>query len=271
MRRIVLAMALVTAAHGAHAADLPDLTDLPVLRGGFRDGVIPRWQGFYVGGQAGPGPSDMNFAGTTQDIVAKLLVNTAIENVGRVSEWPVMGRKSQRGDGVGGFVGYNSQWDDVVLGIEANYMHGNFGGSDSGTMSRFFVAGGSTNFVDYSAKSSFTIKDMGSIRARAGYAWGSFLPYAFGGVSLGRADVFKSATVSGTQVQIAPPNTVVPFSVSQTEGQSNRFIYGYAAGLGVDVMLAGGLFMRGEWEYLKFVGPIDTSINTVRGGLGYRF
>jgi len=36
-------------------------------------------------------------------------------------------------------------------------------------------------------------------------------------------------------------------------------------------MLAGGLFMRGEWEYLKFVGPIDTSINTVRGGLGYRF
>ncbi len=129
----------------------------------------------------------------------------------------------------------------MVLGLEANYMHGNFGGGDSGTMSRFFDAGGYTNYVTYGATSSFAIKDMGSVRARAGWAWNCFLPYMFGGVSLGRADVLKSAMVSGTQVLIAPPNTVVPFSVSQTEGQSNRFIYGYAAGLGVDVMLAGGL------------------------------
>ena len=28
--------------------------------------------------------------------------------------------------GFGGFVGYNSQWDDVVIGVELNYTHGNF-------------------------------------------------------------------------------------------------------------------------------------------------
>jgi opacity protein-like surface antigen len=269
MRRIVLAMMIAGAVQGAQAADFPDL---PILRGSLRDGLRPaRWQGFYVGGQAGTGSSDMNFAGTTQDMVAKLLVNTTIENTGQVSDWPVMGKKSQRGNGYGGFAGYNAQWGDTVLGLEASYMHGDFGGGDSGTMSRFFDGGGYTNFVDYTATSRFQIKDMGSVRARAGYAWGNFLPYMFGGVSLGRADVFKSATVSGTQVLIAPPNTVIPFSLSQTEGQSNRFIYGYAAGLGVDVMLAGGLFVRGEWEYLKFTGPVDTSINTVRGGVGYRF
>ena len=270
MRRIVLAMMMAAIAQGAQAADLPDL---PILRGALRDGPAPtvRWQGFYVGGQGGTGSSDMNFSGTTQDIVAKLLVNTAIENTGQVSEWPVMGRKSQRGNGYGGFAGYNSQWGDVVLGLEANYMHGDFGGADSGTMSRFFDAGGFTNFVTYGATSSFAIKDMGSVRARAGWAWNCFLPYMFGGVSLGRADVLRSATVSGRQVEIANPANIVPFSVSQTEGQSNRFIYGYAAGLGVDVMLVGGLFARAEWEYLKFAGPVDTSINTVRGGLGYRF
>lgn len=272
MRRIVLAMVMAGAVQGAQAADYPD--DPPILRGSFRDGLgssrPARWQGYYVGGQAGTGASDMNFSGTTQAMVAKLLVNTTIENTGQVSSWPVMGKKSQRGNGYGGFAGYNAQWDDVVLGLEANYMHGDFGGSDTGTMSRFFDAGGFTNRVNYSATSRFQVKDMGSVRARAGYAWGSFLPYAFGGVSLGRADVFRSATISGTQEPIVP-GLAIPFVLSAAEGQSNRFIYGYAAGLGVDVMLAGGLFMRGEWEYLKFVGPIDTSINTVRGGLGYRF
>ncbi|CAN5170146.1 outer membrane beta-barrel protein [soil metagenome] len=272
MRRIVLAMIMAGVVHGAQAADLPDLTDVPVLRGALHEGLRPvRWQGFYVGGQAGTGSSDMDFSGSTQNMVASLLVNTGIENVGQVSQWPVLGKKSQRGDGYGGFAGYNSQWGDVVLGLEANYMHGNFGGSDTNTMSRFFDVGTFTDFVDYNATTRFMIKDMGSVRARAGWAWGSFLPYMFGGVSLGRADVYRNATVSGTQVEIANPANVIPFSFSRTEGQSNRFIYGYAAGLGVDVMLVGGLFARAEWEYLKFAGPIDTSINTVRGGLGYRF
>jgi opacity protein-like surface antigen len=48
-------------------------------------------------------------------------------------------------------------------------------------------------------------------------------------------------------------------------------IYGYAAGLGVDVNLVGGLFLRAEWEYLRFTAAVDTSINTVRAGLGYKF
>lgn len=270
MRRTVLAMALVVAAHGAQAADYPE--DLPILRGSVRDGVIPRWQGVYIGGQAGTGSSDMNFSNATSAMVASLLNGTTIEGDGHASKWPVLGKVSQKGNGFGGFVGYNSQWDDVVLGIEANYMHGSFGGNTSGTMSRFFTDSNNfTDYVDYTAAAQFKITDMGSVRARAGYAWGSFLPYMFGGVSLGQANVMKSATVSGTQVNNNPPNQTIPFSVSATESQNNRFIYGYAAGLGVDVMLAGGLFMRGEWEYLKFVGPIDTSINTVRGGLGYRF
>jgi outer membrane immunogenic protein len=31
------------------------------------------------------------------------------------------------------------------------------------------------------------------------------------------------------------------------------------------------LFMRAEWEYVRFSSSIDTSINTVRVGLGYKF
>jgi len=271
MRRFAAAMMLAGVVQGAQAADMPDL---PILRGSLIDGpsTYVNWRGFYAGAQGGIGSSDMNFSGTTSSIVAKLLDGTTIENSGQTSQWPVLGKKSQQGSGFGGFVGYNFQWDDIVLGVEANYMHGDFGGSDSGTMSRFFTdANNFTDYVDYNASAQFKIRDMGSVRGRVGWAWNNFLPYAFGGVSLGQADVIKSAQVSGTQVNNAAPFQTVPFSVSQTEGQSSRFIYGYAAGLGMDVMLFGNVFVRGEWEYLKFVGPVDTSINTFRGGLGYRF
>jgi opacity protein-like surface antigen len=36
-------------------------------------------------------------------------------------------------------------------------------------------------------------------------------------------------------------------------------------------MVFGNLFLRGEWEYLRFTSPVDTTINTVRAGVGYKF
>jgi opacity protein-like surface antigen len=53
--------------------------------------------------------------------------------------------------------------------------------------------------------------------------------------------------------------------------QHNHLIYGYSAGLGVDVNLIGGLFARFEYEYIRFTASVDTSINTARAGLGYKF
>jgi len=29
--------------------------------------------------------------------------------------------------------------------------------------------------------------------------------------------------------------------------------------------------MRAEWEYVRFTSAVDTSVNTVRAGLGYKF
>jgi opacity protein-like surface antigen len=52
---------------------------------------------------------------------------------------------------------------------------------------------------------------------------------------------------------------------------NSRLIYGYSAGVGIDINLIGGLFMRAEWEYLRFTAQVDTTINTVRAGLGYKF
>ena len=62
MRRFVLAAVMFGAAAGAQAADL---SDLPILRGAFAEGLSTarvNWQGYYIGGQAGYGSSDENLS-----------------------------------------------------------------------------------------------------------------------------------------------------------------------------------------------------------------
>ena len=39
----------------------------------------------------------------------------------------------------------------------------------------------------------------------------------------------------------------------------------------VDIMLMSCLFLRAEWEYVRFTAAIDTDINTFKVGLGYKF
>lgn len=275
MRRLILAAILAGVVSGAQAADLPDI---PILRGPVSEGLMgPRpvyWQGFYAGGHFATGVSDMNFNGATRDLAARLLNGTALESEGNVSSWPVLGKESRSKHGFGGFVGYTAQWDDVILGLEANYTHGKFGGSATDQMGRIFTtSNGYTNDVTYQASAGINITDMGSVRGRAGYAWGAFLPYAFGGVSLGVGDITRTARIFGTQVNAAaaPGFQNVPFDLNRTITQKSHFLYGYAAGLGMDVMLIGGLFGRVEYEYLKFTAPIDTSIHTAKAGLGYKF
>jgi opacity protein-like surface antigen len=112
---------------------------------------------------------------------------------------------------------------------------------------------------------------MMTFRGRAAYAWGCFLPYAFGGFAIGNADISHSVTIHD-----AVANSLAgPFSplatLSATDAFHNHMVYGYTGGLGVDVNLMGGLFMRAEWEYVRFTSSVDTSINTVRAGLGYKF
>lgn len=274
MRRLWLVAAMLGTVSAAHAADMPDL---PVLRGGFTDGLSKsnvNWEGFYIGGQGGYGTSDMNFKGSTKTVAAHLMSGLEMEQQQGISSWPIMGKVSVHGSGFGGFAGYNAQWEDVVYGLELSYIHGKFGGSQTDSMSRFFtLSSGYTDGVTYEGTATMAISDMGTLRARAGYAWNAFLPYVFGGVALGQANITRTAHIYGTQVNpsAAPGFTNVPFDVSATDSLNSHLIYGYSGGIGVDVMLASCLFMRAEWEYVRFSAVIDTSINTARIGLGYKF
>ena len=268
MRRVLLAMAMFAISASARAADMPDF-----LRGSISGWTPPNaWQGFYVGGQGGYGTANATISGSTRSIVENLLANTDLDPGGAISSLPLGGKISVHGGGFGGFAGYNGQWDDVVLGLELSYLHAAFNVASSGTRGLFFTdANGFLDTVTNHSVSSMSISDMGTLRIRGGYAVGSFLPYLFGGLALGQANIFNSAHVFGNQAQQVAPFQNIPFDLSGSNGSFNHLIYGYSAGLGVDVNLMGGLFARAEWEYVRFTDQIDTGINTVRVGLGYRF
>src|SRR3569833_3843623 len=130
MRSLVLAVVMSCAVSAAHAADLPDL---PILRGGLTEGLSTsrvNWEGYYVGAQGGYGSSDEKFSGSNQTMAAALLANTDIESAYAVSSWPLpFGKTAGQTSAYGAFAGYNSLWDEVVLGVAASYMHGSFGGT----------------------------------------------------------------------------------------------------------------------------------------------
>ena len=278
MRRLLIAAALLGAVQTAQAADMPEF---PALRGSFPEGLSSTraiWDGFYVGGQVGYGSGDTKFKGSNSDMTGSLVANTLVGRETGVASWPLsFTNQSGHSEVYGGFAGYNSQWEDVVIGLEMSYVHGKFGGASSGDMSRYsLLSDNNYHTVTSRASSSISISDIGTFRARAGYAFGNFLPYAFGGLALGQADIVRTAFV-GDFVTAGPgsttPSNLLGRQLNNTieDGKYSHLIYGYTAGLGFDMAIVGGLFLRGEWEYIRFTSQVDTSINTVRAGIGYKF
>jgi outer membrane immunogenic protein len=272
MRRFLLAAVILGAAASAQAADMPDF-----LRGSFTAPVArTNWQGFYIGGQASYGAADMDFTNSGQDLLKKLLNNVDVEQQFNISSWPLQQKTNTQSSGFGGFFGYNAQWTDVLIGVELNYVHGKFSNASSGSQGRtFFFPDEYQTSAFASSSSAMTITDFGSFRVRGGYAFGCFLPYLFGGVALGQANINRRADYDlfyqyvGSQIPRKP--NIGPVHDSLTDDANAHFIYGYSGGLGVDIMLFANLFVRAEWEYMRFTAPVDTTVNTVRGGIGYKF
>jgi opacity protein-like surface antigen len=251
MRRLIWAAAMVGMVSAAQAADMPEL---PVLRGSFTDGLSmagPNWQGYYIGGQGDYGTITSRVAPN---------INADIQGTwGAGYPWQNLGDAHSTRGGYGAFAGYNGQWDDVVLGVEANYIHGGFK-STSSSSGRTYVGNVLVATADTSAVVG--ISDFGSLRARAGYAWGCFLPYAFIGGGVGSQTVDRYA--SATPVPVLPP-------APTTFASKTKLVYGYSAGVGFDVMLVGGLFARAEYEFQRVTSDIESNVNTVRAGIGYKF
>lgn len=170
-----------------------------------------------------------------------------------------------------------------MLGIEANYDQASLSiFAPNSPISRITPADsqGNNYLVNITGSGSVTDLDFGTLRVRAGWVFGNFLPYAFAGVAIGRANVNITETTSGEQNPPAsgacsssstPP--CIPFSFSGTAGKDSEWLYGGTVGAGLDVALTRDFFLRAEYEYIHFtpVASLLLDINTVRIGAGIKF
>jgi len=305
MRRLVIAVALMGLVADASAGEF----EMPVLRGSSSDFApapwVPapptytRWSGFYAGGQISGSIAGMDFGTSARSLVSFATRNSVLES--HVTSWTTLPKGDTSATGFGGFVGYNFQWDDVTLGVEANYTRSTLSKSASDSLSRRFIdntnapAGHEYTYdATVSATSAVTLTDFGTFRARGGWAAGSFMPYGFAGLAVARANVTRSATVTASRTDNFniittqfDPITGVPITIStpqsittdlilpptQNDGQTGAYAFGYTLGGGMDVLLMTNLFLRGEYEYVQFPNIKGTKINlnTVRLGGGLKF
>lgn len=276
MRCVVIAMLGLGLAQPALAADMG------ILRGSFAPpSTYQNWQGVYVGGDAGVGGGGANFGNAGGQLVNSIVANTFLQTTYGVQNW-VTGGKADTGNAAqyGGFIGYNAQWDDVVIGLEANYHHTNLSAAAGGrTPPNGFIqlAQGDWLYPTFvSGVSTISLTDFGTIRSRFGWAFDRFLPYVTAGVALGRASYWTTATAGFTTLVYngatsptpAPPTG--PWSATLGEGKSNALIYGFTAGLGMDVALTQNIFLRGEYEFIQF-SQMRLNLNNARAGIGVKF
>jgi outer membrane immunogenic protein len=161
-----------------------------------------------------------------------------------------------------------------VLGVEANYTKTNWLASSSDSISRHMDSGSTRYAATVDANSAINLIDYTSIRGRAGYVMGHFMPYALVGFVAGRANITNSATVTETETDISSGTLTGALApTTDANSQSAKFIYGYSAGLGLDVALSRNIFLRGEYEYVQFfgLGGMQLYLNTVRVGGGFKF
>jgi outer membrane immunogenic protein len=289
MRGLLVAAVVFGTVSAARAADLPDF---PALRGSFTPPPVRNWAGWYVGGQVGYSSANVDLGHASAGLTNFMLRNTVI--AAPVSELTLFGKQNAQNPGFGGFVGRNWQWDDIVYGLEANYVYlNNLRASAVNAMSRRIDNPGGTSLpaghtdrfdITLAGAASLQIKDVTSLRGRLGWATGDFLPYIFGGLAVGRLAVSRSASVTSQETDVfdgvdfggAPIHTETPLSflsLSQAEARNNNYTLGYVGGLGTEVMLYGNLFARAEWEYIRFttIKNMASSMNSARLGVGYKF
>jgi outer membrane immunogenic protein len=288
MRRLVaiasIAFATGAFATGAWAADY-EPSDFPTLRGSTPYVPGPtrhvNWGGFYGGGQVGYGASSMDFSKAGRSINAFDQNVSFTAPFGSVSNLVSLGTDTGKAPTYGAFVGYNWQFDDLIVGFEANYNHTDLFGMASGT--RCFDAvlttcsaaktlgDGNDYNATVTATASMRITDYGTARLRAGWVADNVLPYAMIGLAVGRAEISRYATATGTPVN--PPGTGTPFTRTEGTFNSSMLMWGYSAGLGADWLIYHDVFVRAEYEFVKFFVASDfrSQIHNGRLGLGVKF
>jgi outer membrane immunogenic protein len=267
------------------------------LRGSTTDFPTPqpyvRWSGLYAGGQMGVDFHGIDFRTSPQAAIGNIMAQDAALALLPVIQLAALPAPVRTGPSFGGFVGYNYQFDDVVLGLETNFNWSSLNASASEFRTRDYVLNLNSHSyspvtVNLSDGATIVLNDYGSFRMRGGWTFDNFLPYVLFGLTVSQINTYRIVNVNyhGTDVTPqtcpttpCPPNPktppLIPIGANYTQADQShgKYIFGFSGGIGLDYALTRSLFLRGEVEYLQLgnVNGIKLNTTSIRTGLGLRF
>jgi outer membrane immunogenic protein len=256
MKRLLVSV--VGAAAMAASANAADLSG-----GGLKDGgyvPVNTWSGFYIGANGGAGWSGHQSS-----------VSAFADDAGITATSPLTAFNTDGGFG-GVQVGRNWQYNNLVLGVEADIQWADIKGSGAAHAS----ADGTDVTAD--AKATNRLDWFSTLRGRAGYGFNNMLVYGTAGIAFGGVKDTLTLIEGGTDGSSGAAST----TRSKTE-------IGVALGGGLEYAFTPAWSLKGEYQYLDLhhltqaaaVGPdgqgnsssasstADHTYHTVRVGINY--
>lgn len=265
MKRLFLGLLVLVAATSlAFAGDMGPRGDSKTSP------IVPHdlctWTGFYIGGSiggafAGDADPSVNLTGAWE-VFPEPSDETFGEHLGS------QGLDDAAGLVAGGFLGYNFQFGNFVLGGEAGFS---FVGMRDSFVSDLEPATGSGDLM--SVRQSFKTHYLITVGPRVGYAWDKVLLYATGGLAVGDNDYRQT---------IKEPE----FGFIQ-EGKSDETQLGWTVGGGLEYCLSEHWRVRAEYRYVdldstdfsthannnQYTGHHESTLtyHSVTAGLAFKF
>lgn len=173
------------------------------------------WTGFYIGANAGASLEQTDWQYIDLPSTPSATVN-----------------QSTAAGMIGGTVGFNYQFTrNIVAGLEADWDWANFNQSAPCPNPTFSCQVGMT--------------DLGTARARLGWAWDRMLIYTTGGAAWSRVTIEGTNPAGVALLPCTPPPTTLSVGCSTTQER-----LGYAAGIGLEWAFWNNL--SAKVEYLHF-------------------
>jgi outer membrane immunogenic protein len=228
LRKLTLAAAATAAlSTGAMAADIP--VDVPA--------AVPvayatyNWTGFYIGANLGYTwlQGDAAYTGTPGFLAGVVGTGFAPGGFGLDANGVIGGAQ----------LGYNIQFNQFVVGVEADFMFAD--AQDSLTV---ISSAGATSLT---TSASTRLNWLGTVRGRVGVAFDRFLVYGTGGFAYGDVDV--SGTISGTGL----------FAGTLWSGSTSSTRTGWTLGAGVEWAFSPNITARLEYLYYD-LGDVNVSV-----------
>lgn len=273
------ALALPQAVQGAdylRGSQIEQPVEAPSMFGGGRFD----WSGFYFGGGAG-----INETKFKPGEGLRALANSAFRNTDLAAERDMgsfindLPDKRDSGSQFFGIVGYNYLFDDVVLGLEADYTRSGHNYRITDYIARRSPLSNG-NVYDWSMTTNQAAKldDYATLRLRMGWAYGRIMPFATIGAALGRFNTTSTidadayiVTNAGQASETRRQASGYPLQVGTI--RKNTYAFGLSAGAGVDWALTDNLFLRAEYQFVRFaeIEGTTTTVNTGRVAAALKF